>query len=173
MTPFLNLESCPNQLSKFGELSKSALQIWLLSDSQKSPHGHLTDSWLTPNRLWSLFSDRQTSTPKTVYKKSIWWWHQVSIWRAVQISSPNLVTMYQTPHRSLTTDTQWNPNGPHQTYDGPPDWPPTDPQQTPIGSINQVKLSNTVKSWAVDQSTIQIWTLFAKVTVHKHQISHL
>ena len=32
MKPGLNLESCLNQLSKFGELSKSALQIWLPSD---------------------------------------------------------------------------------------------------------------------------------------------
>ena len=32
VTPVLNLERCPNQLSNFGELSKSALQIWLPSD---------------------------------------------------------------------------------------------------------------------------------------------
>ena len=70
MTPGLNLESCPNQLSKFGELSKSAFQIWLLSDSQK-----------TLSRL-----------SKTVSTKVFGWWHQFSIWRAVQISSPNLVT---------------------------------------------------------------------------------
>ena len=37
MMAALNLVRWPKQLSNFGELSKSALQIWLLSDSQKSP----------------------------------------------------------------------------------------------------------------------------------------
>ena len=47
MTLDLNLESCPNQLSKFGELFKSALQIWLPFHS-----------WLTPG--WLLTSIRST-----------------------------------------------------------------------------------------------------------------
>ena len=47
MTLGLNLESCPNQVSKFGELSRSALQVWLPSDSWQTPGRLLTDSWLT------------------------------------------------------------------------------------------------------------------------------
>ena len=45
MTPGLNLESHPNQLSKFGELSKSALQIWLPSC--------LTPDWLPTDSHWT------------------------------------------------------------------------------------------------------------------------
>ena len=89
MTPGLNLESCSNQLSKFGELSKSALQIWQLSDSQKCPHNQSRDSWLTPNRFHSLISDRHISNPKAVSKKFIRCWQQVSMLRAVQINSQN------------------------------------------------------------------------------------
>ena len=39
----LNLDRCPNQLSKFGELSKSALQIWLPKDSWQTPDWLPTD----------------------------------------------------------------------------------------------------------------------------------
>ena len=87
MIPGLNLESCSNQLSKFGKLSKSALQIWQLSDSQKCPHRQSRDSWLTPNRFHSLISDRHISNPKAVSKKFIGCWQQVSMLRAVQINS--------------------------------------------------------------------------------------
>ena len=38
--------------SQFGELSKSALQIWLPSGSWQTTDWLLTD-WLTPNRLWT------------------------------------------------------------------------------------------------------------------------
>ena len=54
MTLGLNLESCSNQLSKFGELFKSALQ-YLYYHSPKNS--------LTPDRL--------ESNPKTVY--DIYW----------------------------------------------------------------------------------------------------
>jgi hypothetical protein len=222
MTPGFKLESCPNQLSKFGyrqtpdrlltdswhtpdllqtdstksvgddtrsqfgELSKSALQIWravqfgyyqtpnrhpdmntwrtpygpltdsdrpltiwLLSDSQKSPHRHPMDS--TPNRLHSLFSYRHTSNPKT--KDICWRWQQVSIWLAVQISSqnlescPNQLSKFGELSRSAfkilvsirlltdppTTNTWQTPDEPPTDPDGP-QWTPTDPdgpRQTP------------------------------------------
>ena len=44
ITPGLNLESCSNQLSKFGELLKSALQIWFQSDSWQTLDRLLIDS---------------------------------------------------------------------------------------------------------------------------------
>ena len=46
-----NLESCPNQLSNFGELSKSALQFTIRL---------LTDSWLTPNFRQTHYTQQQT-----------------------------------------------------------------------------------------------------------------
>ena len=100
-----NLESCPNQLSNFGELSKSALQIWLPSNSWQTTDRLLKDSWLTPNRLTNLAT-------------LCWRWHQVSIWRAVQISSLMLESFqdqlfkfgyHQTPER-LLTDSRQTPN---------------------------------------------------------------
>ena len=107
MIPGFNLESCPIQLSKFGEPSELALQIWLPWDFQ---------IFQTPNRL--LTPDRGTSNPKTVSKKDFEWWHQFSIWRAVQISSPNLVT------DRLLTDFFWiNPQS-------TPDWPQNSPWWT-------------------------------------------
>ena len=63
------MESCLNQLSKFGELSKSALQILFLSVKIV-----LTDSWLTPNRLQVWFLTDLHQTPKQSMK-FIEWWH--------------------------------------------------------------------------------------------------
>ena len=51
MTPVLNLERCPNQLSNFGELSKSALQIWLPSDFWQTTDRLMTDSQHKPDWL--------------------------------------------------------------------------------------------------------------------------
>ena len=153
MTPGLNLESCPNQLSKFGyhqtpdrlltdsqqtfdrltlnlateigELLESALQIWLPSDSWPTADWLMTDSWLTPD--W-LRTDSGL-TPNILWTDSYWTaeiclrWHQVSIWRAVQISSPNLESFpnqlskfsYHHAHDRLLTDS-WPTS----------DWLPTD-----------------------------------------------
>ena len=78
--------------SQFGELCKSALQIWrafqtsspnlvtirLLTDYWLTPDTLLTDSWHTSDRL--TLNQTAEICPK---------WHYVSIWRAVQISSSN------------------------------------------------------------------------------------
>ena len=50
-----------NQLSKFGELNKSALQIWLLLDSQKSPSRLLKEAHQTPKQSLRMFLDDATS----------------------------------------------------------------------------------------------------------------
>ena len=49
MTAVLNLDRYSNQLSNFGELFKSALQIWL-------PDRLLTHSWLTPKKLQTYWN---------------------------------------------------------------------------------------------------------------------
>ena len=127
MTPGLNLESCPNQLSKFGELSKSALQIWLPSDSQKIPHRHPMDS-----------GHRHTSNPKTVSKNFFW----------MMTPSPNLESCpdelskcgyYQTPNRPPDNRHPMDPDGPCRTYDGSPRQSSDGPLRTHDGT--QIKLS--------------------------------
>ena len=113
MTLGLNLESCPDQISKFGELSKSAVKIWLPSDSWQTTYRLLTDSWLTPD--WLLTDSWLTFDWSEDDLILCWKWHQVSIWRAVQISSPNLKSFlnqlskfgyYQTPKRVLEDSQQ-------------------------------------------------------------------
>ena len=109
--------------SHFGELSKSDLQIWrafqissqnlvtithdrLLTDSWQTSDRLLTDFWLTPD--WLPTSNRLTLNPTVDSKKNWWRWQLVPIWRAFQISSPNLVTVrlltdyWQTPDWLLT-----------------------------------------------------------------------
>ena len=101
VTPVLNLERCPNQLSNFGELSKSALQIWLPSDFWQTTDRLMTDSqhkpdWLPTDsyslQIQLLFVGLDTS------------------WRGIQISSPILESFpnqlskfvcHQTPDRLL------------------------------------------------------------------------
>ena len=79
--------------SQFGELFKSALQIWRalhISFPNLVTIRLLTDYWLTPDIL--LTDSQQTSDRHTLDPAAeiCWRWHQVSIWRAVWISSPNL-----------------------------------------------------------------------------------
>ena len=73
-----NLESFSNQLSKF----------CYYYPPKNSPHRLLTNSQQTPG-VWLLTHLNQTSKQSMRF---IGWWHQVSIWRAVQISSAILVT---------------------------------------------------------------------------------
>ena len=80
------LESCPDQLSKFGELSKSAFQFWLPSDFWQTTDWLLTYSWLTPNRL-------QTDS------------QQKFVWDDIR----SQFGYYQTP-KTVLTDTQWTPD---------------------------------------------------------------
>ena len=112
-----NLESFSNQLSKFGYC--------------QTHKRVLTDSWL-PTDSGSLTPDRLASNPQTVSMKFIGWWHQVPIWRAVQISSPILVTNrllmngpWQATDRPLMdsktpqlifTSSLWNPEGPQDSF---------------------------------------------------------
>ena len=126
-----NLESFSNQPTKFGYhqtpdgfLTDSWLTPdWLLIDSWLTPDWLLTDSW--PNPDWLLTDSQQTSDRLTLNPTALicWRWHQVSIWRAIKISSPNLKSFLnqlyksgynQTPIRVLR-DTQRTP-----------DWHPTD-----------------------------------------------
>ena len=79
--------------SQFGELFKSALQIWRalhISFPNLVTIRLLTDYWLTPDIL--LTDSQQTSDRHTLDPAAeiCWRWHQVSIWRAVWVSSPNL-----------------------------------------------------------------------------------
>ena len=90
------------------------------------------ESSQTPNRL--LTPDGGTSNPKTVSMKDFGWWHQFSIWRAVQISSPNLVT------DRLLTDSSLDksPMNPWLTPEFPPNgpkWTKMNPRQALIGSL--------------------------------------
>ena len=102
MTPGLNLESwsnqlsksalqisSPNQLSKFGELSNQLSKFNYYQSPKNSPDRLLTDSQQALG-VWFLTDLHQIQS-----MKFIGWWHQVSIWRAVQISSPILVTNWQ------------------------------------------------------------------------------
>ena len=91
MTRGLNLESCLNQLSKFGYHQTPAR---LLSDSWQTLDRLLTYSLYIPD--WLLTDSQYTHIKYTLRNK--WSCNQVSIWRAVQISSPNLVTVRPTPN---------------------------------------------------------------------------
>ena len=74
LTNMSHSESYLKQLSKFG--------------FNQTPDRLLIDSWLTPNDLQDFF----------------WRWQQISIWRAVPISSPTLVTMGLLTDSQQTTD---------------------------------------------------------------------
>ena len=108
-----NLESFPSQLSKFGY--------------HQTPDRLLSDTWHTSD--WLLADSQQTSDGLTLnpIAEICWRWHQVSIWRAVQISSPNLESFQN----------QLSNFGYHQTSDRlltdcwhTPDWLPIDFRQT-------------------------------------------
>ena len=86
--------------SQFGELSKSALQIWLPSDSWQTTDWLLTYSWLTPDWLPTdfgqayikqqiFFGDDTRSQFGELSKSAL------QIWRAFQMNSPNLVNIKQ------------------------------------------------------------------------------
>ena len=102
--------------SQVGEPYKSALQLWVLSDTQKIPSRLQTD-------LGSLTPNRHTSNPPKVSKKFIGWWHQVSIWRAVQISSPNAVTIRRLTDPPPDNRHPMDPDGLCRTSDGSPQDP--------------------------------------------------
>ena len=109
--------------SQFGELLKSALQIWRAFQISSPnfvtitlPKIVLTDWHQTPKQSMRFMG----------------WWHQVSIWRAVQISSPILVTNrllmngpWQATDRPLMVSktpqlifnsSLWNPEGPQDSF---------------------------------------------------------
>ena len=87
-----NLESYPNQFSKFGY--------------HQTPDWLLTYSWLTPIILWTDLLKQQrfvgddTRSQFGELSKSA-----LQIWRAVQTSSPNLVTIRLLTDYWLTPDT--------------------------------------------------------------------
>ena len=94
-----NLESCPNQLSKFGYHQTTDSLLTDSWDSWLSPDWHLTDFWLTTDWLLTDFWLSPDWFPFDFWQTHIkpsnrdWRWHRVPIWRAVWISSPNLVTI--------------------------------------------------------------------------------
>ena len=148
------LESCPNQLSNFGELSKSVLvTIRLLKDSWQTPDIFLTDSQQTSNRLTlnpradsKKFVGDDTRSQYGELSKSA-----LQIWRAFQISSPNLVTIrlltdyWQTPD-ILLTDSQ-------QTSDRLTLNPTVDPKKF-VGNDSRSQFGELSKS------ALQIWRTF-------------
>ena len=173
MTPGLNLESCPNQLSKFGELSIwRAFQMsspnlvtirlltncwlthdWLMTDSWLTHDWLLTDSGLTLDWLPTSFGQTPIEQQRFVWDDTRSQFGEPSksalqIWRAFQISSPNLVTIM------LMTDCWLTP-----------DLLLTDSQQT----SDRLTLNQTVKFVGNDamsqfgelsKSALQIWRAF-------------
>ena len=150
---------------------------WLLTDSWLTPDWLLTNSWLTPDWLlidywltsdWFL-TDSQLTPKKTLDRLTLnptaeicWRWHQVSIWRAVQISSSNSESFpnqlsefgyHQTPDWLLTDS--WHTS----------EWILTDKQQT----SDRLTLNPTAEiclRWHQSQfgelpkSALQIWRAF-------------
>ena len=167
---------------KFGELIWTALQIetYIISNKflrvWRNLIGPLTDLHGPPTNPWWY----------PVYLLVLYWrWHQVSIWRAVQISSPNLVTniilkcFSQTPDGLHTDSWQtpyWLPTESRRTPEGPqtdstelrqtltdPDGPPTDPGvgQESIRILSEAFqdfFSNQI--WRADLKSSPNWDLY-------------
>ena len=92
------------------QISTRKTSVKFLTDSWQTHDKLMTDSWLTPHFQQTL---------RNVFLR----WHQVSIWRAVQISSPNLESFpnqlskfgyHQTTDRPLTDS--WHTSDRLQTY---------------------------------------------------------
>ena len=76
-----NLESCNNELSKFGaHLGEATYR-----NNLDTPDCLLTDSWLTPDRL---LKDSKKSILRSQFGELSQW--ALQIWRAISMSSPNL-----------------------------------------------------------------------------------
>jgi hypothetical protein len=76
-----NLESCNNELSKFGaHLGEATYR-----NNLDNPDCLLTDSWLTPDRL---LKDSKKSILRSQFGELSQW--ALQIWRAISMSSPNL-----------------------------------------------------------------------------------
>ena len=84
--------------SQFGELSKSALQIWLPSDSWRTPDWLPTNFGQAQIKQKIFFGDDTRSQFGELSKSAL------QIWRAFQMNSPNLVTIRLLTDCWLTPD---------------------------------------------------------------------
>ena len=100
-----NLESCNNELSKFGaHLGEATYR-----NNLDNPDCLLTDSWLTPDRL---LKDSKKSILRSQFGELSQW--ALQIWRAISMSSPNLKLILK-----VHLGKPGPPHGPHKHLGGP------------------------------------------------------